>query len=269
MQAYENFRTQLHRSYPQVAKCAEELVLEYNRAVEESPEVPGSLEVEATFGRTDGRRFHNGIPPDAAQKLESMLDSSSDWLEKTEWYLVYDYHVDSDTRLRVSYRNPKHRVITLTRKHRLSQRTMQYGTGRCRGWKLRNYLTRVNMKFEEAIKQPSDRLSRYERIRLSVRKSYVIRSKNIPHIRWAYDLIKCWTAPTQKEAHEMMKTEPPSYSVECELCRDEPSALPEKEKLLAFTSLLLKMQDFLELPLLLTESGKREAQEEVPLFQMA
>ena len=255
LDAYDSFRVHFHRTYPQVAKAAECLVQDFNNILLQNPEIDTqSFEIEALFGRLhyahhSTPRFDNGLTREVITEILSMLDSYSNWQSVTDWFLVYDYYQDHNSRVRVSYERGQ-QTVSATRKKLLSRRDFCYGTDSAEQWPLRRYLTRINIKLEEDV-APSQvpALSEFATVKISVRKVFVIPSSNVPGLQWRFEVIQFWTGDSVRAVEEVMQRFPPRWTVECEIVNMPPgNTLAEKEKFNIFAGLLLKMQDFLEFP---------------------
>jgi hypothetical protein len=251
MDNYKNFRYHFYRTYPQVAAAAESLVTFYNNALSKIPPTAnGALEIESLFGRRHyyanktHPRFDNSLTMQIMKQLSSMLESFSEWDSITDWFIVYDYYASKTDRVRVKYVNNVQSVSCI-RKHRLSQTDFAYGKDS--KWALRDYLTRVNMKFEEEV--PMVGLVNFKTVKISIRKLFTIASANVNRVSWTFEIVQYWTGNSLADAENAMKTTEPTWSLECEIVNiPSNNTLTEKDKFVMFASLLLKMQDFLDFP---------------------
>jgi hypothetical protein len=248
----DNFRIQLHRMYPQVAHAAEILVTEYNAILNQLGKLPkGELEIEAFFGKihyTKGHhRFDNHISGDIMKELMSMLDGFSAWDQVEEWFMVCDYYLPGGERIRV--RDTEYgRHVSTVHKHNLGRKDFSYCNAT--GWELRDYITRVNMKLEEEIKDDAVDIKNFTSVKISVRKCFIAVSKNLPRLKFRFEAIQYWTGATLKEAEDAMMFKEPQLSVECEIVNvPRENTMAEKDKFIMFTSLLMKMQDFMDFPI--------------------
>lgn len=258
MEQHRNFKIQLFRAYPQIAQAVEVLVKDYNRTLEEIVDMKishkGKLEVEAFFGRihvshTKAPSFNNNLNVNIMKQCTSLLSSFSEWNQVVDWYLVYDYYLNHNDRVRVSYPNGI-QDISVTRKHRCGKRDFSYvADNNTSSWQLRDYLTRVQFKFEENIQDQLPDLLEFQSVRLSVRKSFSVTSQCIDRILWRFEIQQFWIGKTIADAEHQMLNQPPQWSIECEIVNlPHENILPEEHKYLLFASLLLKMQDFLDFP---------------------
>jgi len=265
----ENFRFHFHRAHPQITGAAETLVTCFNNALQKIPPTArGNLEIESLFGRrhyytnTTHPRFDNSLTLPIMRQLTSMLESFSEWDAITDWFIVYDYYASKTDRVRVKYVDST-QTVTCIRKHRLSQTDFAYGTDS--KWSLRDYLTRVNMKFEEEL--PLDGLVEFKSVKISLRKMFTVASTNVNNVSWTFEVIQYWTGNSLAEAEKAMRTTAPTWSLECEIVNIPPNnTLTEKEKFVMFASLLLKMQDFLDFPVLYAETSPNPDQTTLPIF---
>lgn len=260
----DHFHVQLCRQYPHLYKVVSCLVEEYNNTLQRISEIKssleGELEIEAIFGRlcytsSGGRHFENALPVDIINKILTILSSFSEWDSISDWFIVYDYYTSDRERIRVSYKN-KTQKITRIKKHSLSHKDFAYqhpqktpDDPKCpSSWKLRDYLIRVNMKFEATQPSSEERIE-FTSVKLSVRKYFVLRSSSLPLVSFKFELIQYWIGDTVKEAEQKMKLHPPECTFECEIINlPSEDTLTNAQKSLLFTSLLLKMQDFLDIP---------------------
>ena len=258
MEKHDNFRVHLHRAYPQVAKAAEILVAEFNCVQKNVADrkLTGSLEVEAFFGKlffSDRQvpRFDNNLTFGVVKQIHGMLTSFTTWDCTSDWHIMYDYYPTHGERIRVSYQNNEQKVTSI-RKHRMCKTDFRYASSSKADakvdWELRNYLTRVNMKFEEEVPHDLAAMLKFQSVKISVRKTFAIASSNVPSISWMFEIIQFWTGPDLKSVETAMQTTPPAWTVECEILNILQTPLSEKEKLLVFAGLLIKMQDFIEFP---------------------
>lgn len=273
MQEIDHFNVQLFRQYPHLYKSVLCLVREYTAAFEKIKQLDlcnGDLEIEAMFGRvyiTDSRRFDHALPVDIMNKLLTILLSFKEWDGISDWYIVYDYYACDKSRIRVSYEN-KHQKVTRVKKWSLSHTDFSYKEAKT-DWKLRDYALRVNMKYEQAVENNIEEMVEFTSVKLSTRKYFVCRSKSIPQISFRFELIQYWTGGTVKIAEQKMKTETPLCSLECEIVNiPSQNTFSNVEKSLLFTSLLLKMQDFFDIPVYTRHiQNKENTQVDVPTFE--
>ena len=253
-----NFKIQLHRHYPHVYSVSELLADDYTHAlntIQQSGWKDGYLEIEATFGKisydTHGNeRFNNDIPSVVMHEIVNIMNSFAGWSSISDWFLVYDYEVGSRKRVRVSYEN-KTQQITCVHKKPMFRRDLGYreGEAETHEWKLRDFITRINTKFEERFEHPLDKLLVFSGVRASLRKYFVTPSSILSGISWRMELIQTWTGTTLAEVEEKMTTVPPVCSFECEIVNlPQSNTFNQIQKLLLFSSLILKMQDLLDIP---------------------
>jgi len=253
METHDNFRINLYRKYPQLAGAVEDLVDAYNTVLSDLESLPdGELEIEAFFGKlhySKGRspQFDNNIPDAVVKRLSLMLDGYTEWDEVQDWFLVYDYYLSTKERVRVIFSDEK-RTVTTIKKHSLSRKDFSYSeNAEESAWELRDFLTRVCMKLEEP--RESVPIAEFDSVKISVRKSYLIRSSNLDKIKFRFDLIQFWTGQTLKEAESSMSTDRPRLTLECEIVNvPRENILAERDKFIMFTGLLIKIQDFLDFP---------------------
>ena len=253
----DNFNIQLYRHYPHVYPVVMKLVQEYNnvlKTVGSMEQGAGEVEVEALFGRLcagAAQYFNNTLSVDIMNKMLAMLSSFGSWDLISDWYIVYDYYAHDQTRTRVSYEDKVQRITTI-RKDSLSFTDCSYSREEHdhvdQSWKLRDYLIRVNMKLESKLPAVEE-MTAFRSVKVSIRKYFVVRSSNLPEISFRFELIQFWTGVTLAEAERNMISHPPRCTFECEIM-NLPSVdiLSFADKALLFTSLLLKMQDFVDIP---------------------
>ena len=244
----ENFRIQLYRNYPQVARAVEILVADYN-AVISSAKI-GTLEIESFFGKMHfnkgSQTFDNNLSVHAMSSVLGMLESYIAWDKVDGSCLVYDYYIDKTDRVRVTQMENGERSVHNTRKVPLNHKDFLYTTSD--GWELSDYILRVNMKLEIEDTAPAD-IKRFESVKISTRKAFTIQSSNVPTISYKFDVIHYWTGKTLKEAEDSMMNAEPRRTIECEIVNiPTDNSLSDKDKFLMFASMLMKMQDFLEYP---------------------
>jgi len=275
-QQEDHFHVQLYRQYPHVYPVVTCLVREYNNALKtiEALDGSGELEVEAIFGRLcygESQYFDNTLPVMVINKILTILTSFGSWDSISDWYIVYDYYTTDQDRIRVSYENKMQKITRLTNKS-LSFKHCAYSQEKksnSPSWKLRDYLVRVNMKYE--VKSADvEEIVEFKSVKISIRKYFILQSSSIPAISFRFELIQFWTGETLTTAEKNMKTEEPKCTFECEIINlPQKDTLTEAQKALVFTSLLLKMQDFLDIPIYtnLLQSNDDTAPN-IPTFQL-
>jgi hypothetical protein len=283
MDPERHFHVQLYRQYPHLYKVVACLVEEYNnclRGISDIKKDQGELEVEAMFGRlcyttSTGRHFENSLPLDVINKIFTILCSFGEWDSISDWFIVYDYFTSQQERIRVSYENKVQKITRVT-KCSLSHRDCAYQHPQKASdrnpddWQLRDYLVRVNMKYESCHKSDEERVE-FASVKLSVRKYFVLRSNSLAGVSFKFELIQFWTGKTIQEAEQKMKLEEPQCTFECEIINlPREQTLTNPQKFLLFTSLLLKMQDFLDIPTYtqLLHSHDSATPDCIPTFQL-
>ena len=255
-----HFQVQLKRHYPHVYDMAKLLSEDYSLALENIKEKQGYLEVEATFGKISydakgAERFNHAIPIDVMREIVNILGAFSGWSSISDWFLVYDYDIGSRKRVRVSYENQAQQISCIQKKL-LFRRDVGYreADDGSHEWKLRDFITRINTKFEEKCEYPQDALLAFLGVRVSLRKYFIIPSNNLPGISWRMEVIQTWSGTSLAAVEENMVTQPPICSFECEIINlPQMNTLNSIEKMLLFSSLMLKMQDLLDIPACATE----------------
>lgn len=274
MDQHSNFLIQLHRKYPQLAQAVQLLVKEINQIRDLSPNE--NLEVEATFGKlhytqSNKTQFHNVINEDIMSQIENMLNSFTEWTSVKDWWLIYDYYTESNQRFRVHYESKEDKHVECIQKQPLTKQDFSYASAGqpCNNQTtLRNYLVRVNLKVESKLeKENTPEITRFNYVRTSVRKSFVIDCKSVSSVQFQFDLIKFWEGKTLEEVETRMKNQPPGLSVECEILNlPKREQFTENQKILVFTSLLLKMQDFLDYPHCYNKVEQDSSEGPLPIF---
>jgi hypothetical protein len=257
-----NFYIQLFRQYPQIASSVPCLVNEYEQSLLaiqklKSDSKTGELEVEAMFGKllftpSGSKHFQNKLPVEIMNKLMAILFSYTNWNIISDWYVVSDYYTQKKERIRVSYEN-KQQKVTRVLKHSLSHTDMIYENVNPEQtskaiWPLRNHIVRVNMKFEECLAN-TEEIVGFDSVKLSLRKYFLLASTSVPAVSYRFELIQFWMGNTVEEAEQKMKSQPPQCAFECEIINlPNDDSLSDTQKSMVFASLLLKMQDFLDIP---------------------
>ncbi len=268
-----NFQIQLSRHYPHVYGVSQLLADDYTHALTTVGK-DGYLEIEATFGKISydangNKRFNHDIPSDIMCEIVNILSSFCGWSSISDWFLVYDYEVGPRKRVRVSYEN-KTQQITCVHKKPMFRRDVGYREAKedSHEWKLRDFITRINTKFEARFEHPLDELLVFSGVRASLRKYFVTPSSIIPGISWRMELIQTWTGTTLAEVEAKMTTAPPVCSFECEIVNlPQVNTLNQIQKLLLFSSLMLKMQDLLDIPACAADILKKNQEsKDLPAF---
>jgi len=239
MENFEMFKVAFYRQVPQVAAAADNLVQLYNQVTQQN--LDGELEIEAFFGKYVDGRFSNNISPAIIDVVGNLLDQCAVWRDQKDWHLIYDYYTEDGHRIRMV--NPEN--VSVIKKVRLGHVDLSYGKPNP-SWELTNHLTRVTLKLEQPVEMKHS-LIPFVSAKLSMRKTYELVSGNCPGVIWRYELCKYWVAPTMQELEHQVQTEPPSLCLECEVLNSM-ETLSEKKKYILFAALLLKMEDFLAVP---------------------
>jgi len=248
-----NFIVQLRRHYPQVYDIAQLLSDDYTHSLQQVDTRKGNLEIEASFGtnlyNSLGKKYFNhNLPQGIIREIIEVLGSFGGWSSVSDWFLVYDYDLGNRKRVRVSYENQTQNVSCIT-KESLVCRDVGYDEINPQTWALRNFITRINTKFEVDDTYTENQLLEFKSVRVSMRKYFTIPSNNLSYISWSIELIQCWYGKTLAEAELNMTQKPPECSFECEIMNlPTTDKLSRIQKLLIFSSLLLKIQDLFDIP---------------------
>lgn len=248
----QKFKSKLRQYYPQLTNVVQSLVLDYNNALL-STKQGHKFETKAMFGRIiynhDGEGVLNPhIPVLAIGRLLTTMSSFSGWDSVSEWYLSYDYKALDGVQILVSYENDKQQ-IQCRRHHSPAMRDIGYEDKHPSLWHLRNYTTRVIIQSYEDCVYPECHPVEFERVSASMRKNFVVQSSCLQMLSWRMEIIQTWTAATIADVEESMLVDDPVCAFTCEILNlPQADILTDIQKSLVFASLLLKMQDFLDIP---------------------
>ena len=249
----EHFQIQLCRLYPHLYTAMRQIVQQYDSTLQsvEQTKDHGALTIEASFGRLaygEERNFDRTIPVCLMNTIFTLLSSFDAWDSISDWFLVYEYYTSDQTSVRISYEN-KVQTIQQTTKRTLSVSDCSYSTSNLT-WKLREYLTRVTLSIEQ-VAETMQEVSEFSSVDISMRKYFVIQSFNLPSVSFQFELVQSWVGETVAIAEERLKTSEPRCTFSCKVMNvSVATPLTAIEKSILFTSLLLKMQDFLDIPML-------------------
>jgi hypothetical protein len=233
----------------------------------------GTLELECYVctGPATGSKRATGwtsalAPLDAQMVLTALERGATRWTSQdNDWRLVYDSYVQmpddaNATPTRVRLRSvdgvPEDNITkTLLARTDFSAHCAKDAVG---GESV-PLQVRFQAKLERKIQLGSRNrvmLLPPESVRVSMRRSFVLESKSMRHVRYRFTVIKAWTGRTAQEAERLMHSEVDSNlgqsSVEIEVELAWPDSGPER-LLYCCLGLLLKTQDLVELL-----SGSRE-----------
>jgi hypothetical protein len=223
------------------------LVHEYNNVI--ATQQIGTIEIEAVFGRLcfgDTHRFDDTLPICVMNKLLTLLLSFQYWDSVSDWYLVYDYYSTNQSNVTVSYENKVQSVTQITQQT-VSSKDCSYCQDSSSPWKLRENLIRVNLNLKQDCKH-IDELTEIQSVKISAKKYFVVRSSSLPSVSFRFELTQYWSGTQLSQAEGSMKQDVPQCTFGCGII-NLPSQLTDSQQFLLFTSLLLKMQDFLDIPI--------------------
>ena len=248
-QADLHFQVQLCRLYPHIYNVMRRLVQEFDNAHKnvELVKETGTFGTTAVFGRLchgAQPQFDSNIAIPEMNTIFTLLSSFDAWDSVSDWFLTYDYHIADDTNVRVSYEN-KRQAIQATTKKKLAVVDCSYRQANPIP-KVGDYLTRICMSFEQEA-TIIEEVAAFESVTISMRKYFLIRSSNMQSVSFRFELVQYWKGSSPEEAEHKLKTISPMCFFQCDVL-NIPTLLTQSEKSLLFVSLLLKMQDFIDVP---------------------
>ena len=225
------FRMQLLRQHPQVYGAATVLVA----ALAQQEAVTG---VTAEMGVLTPRGFDGSLSTADGQRLLQLLQTCDGWQAQSNWYLVEEYQVDATRHIRIAYEN--------------NQRTEEVITVQQTADSVFTYQspadTTVAVRFETPLDAgPVNRLQAYETATAVVERYFVMPCGSVPGVIWRFCVRQLWSAETMSAAEAAMVTQPPRWAVKCQALKVPPN-MTDEHQYLVVTSLLLKMQDLLDIP---------------------
>lgn len=246
----EHFQVQLCRLYPHIYNVMRRLVQEYDNAFNNITQTKetGIFCISAVFGRLchgDKAHFDSNLAISEINTIFTQLNSFDSWDSISDWFLQYEYRVGSNTNVRVSYENKRQVIRTITER-KLSAIDCSYRQANA-AQKVSDSLTRICMTWEQEAAAMSE-LASFGSVQVSMRKYFVIRSSNMQSVSFRFELIQYWEGETTEEAEKNMRTNIPLCSFRCEAVTNASVVLSTAEKSVLFVSLLLKMQDFIDIP---------------------
>lgn len=249
------FELQLKRAHPQVSRVLNAFDDFLSNALEGVKSL-SEVELEATFGSMVDGKFSHSISKTFFQSILTCLSQSKDYEYRSNWFLVYDYDMGDRTRLRVSMEN-ENRKTCLIRKVALRRLDLRYDSRNAAGGA---DTVRINAKLE--LKEPKTaKIVEFSSVRISIRLYFTFASSNFPGVLWKMELVQYWVGDTVSKAEESMRTEEPTYCFECEVVNlTSDCVFTRKDRITLACSILLKMEDFIQMPFLL-ENMSRPAQE--------
>ena len=234
------------------------------------------LKVEATFGKMfisdrDQQAFMSCLSGCLTDRVIEQLEAIDTWEVENKWCFVRDFYYQLNNRtvrtrathhehedsphlthaiergvfscnLRYAYCSPRHQGCVLD--PMVGSTELQHNA---RQDDFDHYLTRVNIKMEPCIpdEELKDLIVQPSLVRISARRRFISRSKTLNEINWKFEIIYSWQGKTLEEAFHNRNKSQPHMSMECEAIPGQSISFDESNLLLLFSSLLLKMKDFL------------------------
>jgi hypothetical protein len=236
------FHSCFQRTYPSIYDASKLLAEHYAGVVQAAPG-RGNLEIEAILGRRDPcGSFSNAVPHATVLTLIELLDSFEGWEEKTDWYLIYDYYVSKQERVRVTH-HPDQR----THEHIVKTSLVSDDFGYKKEGPLGGFGVRVNMKLEQEVHDSGKSAHEFKSVKISMRRAFVVNSASLPKIKFRLELGESWFGETVAQAEDNRNAGNGTGTVECEIINAPlTDILAEQDKHLLFASLLLKIQDLFD-----------------------
>lgn len=253
----EQFRILLLRQYPQVYPAA--------AALAQRAETFGTIQIEAVFGQLQipHQVFDSSLPDEVVSEMLAMLTDFASWESISDWFLVHDYVLADHQSMRVSYQHSTPKATVYQGKPMTCQ-DLWYGTSedeqepeQSPEWALRERLVRINLRSVREVETPPNTAA-YQTVRISLRKQFQSRSHSVPCANFQFELVQFWDGASVVAIQERMSQgEKPQFTFVTNVLNLPPmNGMSEKDRLLIFTSLLLKIQDFLEFPVCKYQTAK-------------
>lgn len=238
----KKFHSCLRRTYPSIYDACK-LLTEHYAGVIQAPPGNGNLEIEAIIGRKSASgSFVNAVPHETVLALIELLDSFEGWSEKTEWYLIYDYYVSKQERVRVTHHSDQR-----THEHIVKTSLASDDFAYKKHGPLGGFGVRVNMKLEQEVHDSGKTAHEFQSVKISMRRAFVVNSASLPKIKFRIELGESWFGQTVAQAEENRSAGLGTGTVECEIINaPRTDILAEQDKHLLFASLLLKIQDLFD-----------------------
>lgn len=266
----------LRRNYPQIYYAAKYLTDKMLRYMQSIPKSDRSfVSIDATFGKMfisthDDQTFMSCLSSCLSDKiLEHLLgmeewDIANEWMCTREMYYVTGGrtvrtrcsfqgntstadHIDVksifSTNLQYVYCSPRNTVSVLVP----STVTSSVDAKDVRHDDFDHYLTRFNVKIEKPVEKDEilNLIVETRLVRISGRRRFSCHSRSLPGIQWCFDLVYSWQGVTLQDAMENFEQLSPRVSFECHVESVSDMEFDEETILCLFSSLLLKMQDFI------------------------
>lgn len=260
----KSFNIQLFRQYPHIYHISKLLTNLLDSALAATSHKKGLIKIEATFCRN--KDFTNDLNVTIIDEIYSMLSSYDNWDYISDWFLVYDY-ANATNKITVSYENKTQTILNNVNKL-ISYLNITYNniSNKHCNWDLHDYISRININFNEP--QECDEFVEFTKVKISLQKYFVLDSNVIPSVSFKFIIIKTWRGNNMHEAEQSLKETEPIYSFTCEIIiKSQILKLTTNEKLLMFTSLLLKLQDFFDIPTFTKLINNNELYSTIPFFQ--
>lgn len=247
MDNYHLFKVFFYRKYPQIAKSVDSLVHIFTELNKHELE----FEIEAQFGKlfytenSTAPNFNDELSEYYAQNILKTLESYSKF-EVKDWTLSYKYFVDDDKDKVIEINYEDSCSIQCYSPRVIAHKTFSYLNLQDGQF---NYLTKVNFCQYEQLDTNNVDFIQFQSIHMVYKKSFIISSLVNSKSKWQFDVIQYYEGSDISclEKQILNKQIAPKFTFQCKLLKNsEPFTLSEKEKFFIFSSLLLKMQDFLD-----------------------
>jgi hypothetical protein len=239
MESVGNFKIQLRRHYPHLFDIIGSLVDEYGQLSGDD------LRITATFGsigmENNSCSFNDHIPCSAMVDIVELLESFGGWSGVSDWYMRNEYRVGENTLVRVNYENDC-QTIRCFKENTLLKREIRY--------KPSAHLTQVRVTTEDDVTIDHDDVVEFSSAQVSVCKYFLVPSATVSGITWRFSLVQRWSGETIREAEAcMLASVPPECCFKCDaIGSPDTNKLTDVQQMLLFSSMLLKIQDLLDIP---------------------
>lgn len=273
----QNFEIQMHRQYPQLFQASQTLAQSFS-------EDRGCIRLRASF--QDKETGESQIPESTASRLQSLLEQYTSWNSISDLELILHHHFDPEVECvhedrpdagpaRVGGNGKIHAPTEYPRPGEVLRTSLTYGStwsserpivtealeyvgdGPSYDWPLRGRYTVIEaLPAERTVSRPNLDTTHavvvaQEFCELRLEKTFCVRSQSTPSCSFCICVSQWWKDKSLNEIQRSIQlhNKKPQFGFHCEILGiDRPHLMTHRQRMTLFSSLLLKLQDFLDYP---------------------
>ena len=250
----DELRLHLHRRYPQLIHATNEL---HQRSISSK----NSNTITATFGSIlhsqQNSNFTNKLSETMFDEISKLLTSFQQWSFESDWVMCVNYEHNGQgwCILHDDIQSP-------TIEHYILDQSPLYFSYNHSGG---SYDRLLQISFNERNNSQTENSAfAFSMVEISIRKLFRIASSHLSDVLFDFELLQSWYGKSFAEAEENLKNSKPTYSFICML--KGISNLSAEQIWLSLLSLLLKLQDFIDIPFYSNLMQTHEKLNHIPIF---